>query len=134
MKTCCYWCPAKSLQSCLTPCNPTDGSPPGSAVPGICQARILEWVAIYFSNAWKWKRKVKSFRSCPTSNEPMDCSLPGSSVHGIFFARILECIAIAFSILVSNIALIYFDKLPPYCKNLLHPNFHPFFSISIYFL
>ena len=46
---------AKSLQSCLTLCDPTDGSPPGSAVPGILQARTLEWVAISFSNAWKWK-------------------------------------------------------------------------------
>ena len=42
---------AKSLQSCLTLCNPTDGSPPGSSVPGILQARTLEWVAISFSNA-----------------------------------------------------------------------------------
>ena len=46
---------AKSLQSCPTLCDPTDGSPPGSAVPGILQARTLEWVAISFSNAWKWK-------------------------------------------------------------------------------
>ena len=51
---------AKSLQSCPTLCNPIDGSPPGSAVPGILQARMLEWVPIAFSNAWKWKVKVKS--------------------------------------------------------------------------
>ena len=50
---------AKSLQSCPTVCNPIDGSPPGSPVPGILQARTLEWVAISFSNAWKWKVKVK---------------------------------------------------------------------------
>ena len=50
---------AKSLQSCTTLCNPIDGSPPGSPIPGILQARILEWVAISFSNAWKWKMKVK---------------------------------------------------------------------------
>ena len=50
----------KSLQSCLTLCNPIDSSPPGSPVPGILQARTLEWVAISFSNAWKWKVKVKS--------------------------------------------------------------------------
>ena len=50
---------AKSLQSCLTLCYPIDGSPPGSAVPGILQARTLEWAAISFSNAWKWKVKVK---------------------------------------------------------------------------
>ena len=51
---------AKSLQSCLTLCNPIDGSSPGSPVPGILQARTLEWVAISFSNAWKWEMKVKS--------------------------------------------------------------------------
>ena len=50
---------AKSLQSCLTLCDPIDSSPPGSLVPGILQARTLEWVAISFSNAWKWKVKVK---------------------------------------------------------------------------
>ena len=50
---------AKSLQSCLTLCDSIDGSPPGSPVPGILQARTLEWVAISFSNAWKWKVKVK---------------------------------------------------------------------------
>ena len=48
---------AESLQSCPTLCDPIDGSPPGSPVPGILQARTLEWVAISFSNAWKWKRK-----------------------------------------------------------------------------
>ena len=51
---------AKSLQSCPTLCDPIDGSPPGSPVPGILQARTLEWVATSFSNAWKGKVKVKS--------------------------------------------------------------------------
>ena len=51
---------AKSRQSCLTLCDPIDGSPTGSSDPGILQARILEWVAISFSSAWKWKVKVKS--------------------------------------------------------------------------
>ena len=50
---------AKSLQSCPTLCDSIDGSPPGSPVPGILQARTLEWVAISFSNAWKWRVKVK---------------------------------------------------------------------------
>ena len=54
---------AKSLQSCLTLCDPMCGSPPGSVVPGILQARTLEWVAVSFPNAWKWKVKVKSL-SC----------------------------------------------------------------------
>ena len=55
-----YATAAKSLQSCLILCDSIDGSPPGSPVPGILQARTLEWVAISFSNAWKWKVKVKS--------------------------------------------------------------------------
>ena len=54
---------AKSLQLCPTLCDPIDGSPPGFPAPGILQARTLDWVAISFSNAWKWKLKVKSF-SC----------------------------------------------------------------------
>ena len=51
---------AKLLQSCPVLCDPIDGTPPGSPVPGILQARILEWVAISFSNPWKWKVKGKS--------------------------------------------------------------------------
>ena len=54
---------AKSLQSCPSLCDPIDGSPPGSPVPGILQARTLEWIAISFSNAWKWKVKGRSL-SC----------------------------------------------------------------------
>ena len=81
---------AESRQSCLTLCDPIDGSPPVSSVPGILQARTLEWVAISFSNARKRKVKVKSL-----SRNPMDCSLPGSSDHGIFQARVLEWAAIA---------------------------------------
>ena len=50
---------AKSLQLCLTLCDPIDGSPPGSLLSGILQARTMEWVALAFSNAWKWKGKVK---------------------------------------------------------------------------
>ena len=87
----------KSLQPCPTLCDPIDGSPPGSPVPGILQARTLEWAAISFSNAWKWKAKVKSLSKCPTLRDRMDCSLPGSSIHGIFQARVLEWGAIAFS-------------------------------------
>ena len=89
---------AKSLQSCLTLCDPIDGSPPGSAIPGILQARPLEWVAISFSNAWKWKVKVKLLSRVWLFVTPWTaCSLPGSSIHGIFQARVLEWVAIAFS-------------------------------------
>ena len=83
---------AKSLQSCLTLCDPTDGSPPGSSIPGILQARILERVAISFSNACM---HAKSFQPCPTLCDPMDSSPPGSSVHGILQARIPEGVSIS---------------------------------------
>ena len=71
---------AKSLQLCLTLSNPIDSSPPGSSVPGILQARILEWVAISFSKACM---HAKSLQSCLTLCNPMDSSPPGSSVHRI---------------------------------------------------
>ena len=61
---------AKSLQSCPILCNPIDGSPPGSPIPGILQARTLEWVAISFSTAWKWKVKVKSLSRVPLLATP----------------------------------------------------------------
>ena len=97
--TSCWVLAVKSLQSCLTLCNPIDGSPPGSPVPGFLQARTLEWVTIAFSNVWKWKVKSESdvAQSCPTLSDPMDCSLPVSSIHGILQARVLEWGAIAFS-------------------------------------
>ena len=88
---------------CVRLCAPIDGIPPGSTVPGILQVRTLEWVAISFSNAWKWKVKSESevVQSCPTPSDPMDHSLPGSSLHGIFQTRVLEWDAIAFFDLVS---------------------------------
>ena len=88
---------AKSLQSCLTLCDPIDGSPPGSPVPGILQAGTLEWVAIAFLQFMKVKSESEVAQSCPTLSDPMDCSLPGSSIHVIFQARVLEWGAIAFS-------------------------------------
>ena len=66
---------AKSLQSCLTLWDPIDSSPPGSPVPGILQARTLEWVAISFSNAWKWKVKVKSLSRAQPSATPWTSAL-----------------------------------------------------------
>ena len=90
---------AKSLQSCPTVCDPIDCSPSGSPIPGILQARTPVWVAISFSNAWKWKVKTESeaAQSCPNLSDPMDCSLPGSSDHRIFQARVLQWVAIALS-------------------------------------
>ena len=71
---------AKSLQSCLTLCNPMDGSPPGSFVPGILYARMLESVAISFSSACM---HAKSLHPCLTLCNPMDSSPQGSSLQGI---------------------------------------------------
>ena len=92
---------AKSLQSCLTLCNPIDSSPPGSTVPGILQARTLKWVAISFFQCTKVKSESKVTQLCPTLSDPMDCSLPSSSIHGIFQARVLESGAIAFSTITA---------------------------------
>ena len=74
-----------------------DGSLPGSPVPGILQARVLEWGAIAFSGLVHAAAAAKSLQSCPTLCDPMDGSLPGSPVPGILQARVLEWGAIAFS-------------------------------------
>ena len=102
---------AKLLQSCPTLCDPMDSSPPGSSVPGILQARTLEWVAISFSNACM---HAKSLQSCPTLCDPMDSSPPGSSVHGILQARILEWFAISFSYILAKLSR---QSLKPFSFN-----------------
>ena len=78
---------AASLQSCPTLRDPTEGSPPGFSIPGILQARILEWLAISFSNAFM---HAKSLQLYPTLRDPLDSSPSGSTVHRTFQARILE--------------------------------------------
>ena len=92
-----YAAAAKSLQSCPTLCNPIDGSPPGSPVSGILQARTLEWVAISFSNAWKWKVKVKSLSRGWPSVTPWTAAFQAPPSMGFFQARVLEWVAVAFS-------------------------------------
>ena len=89
---------AKSLQSCPTLCDPIDSSLPGSPIPGILQARILEWVAISFSiEVHAAAAAAKSSQSCLTLCDPIDSSPPGSTVPGILQARTLEWVAISFS-------------------------------------
>ena len=106
---------AKLLQPCLTLCDPTDSNTPGSSVPGILQARTLEWVAIAFSlnkefshiqigksreHKPSWNHLVCCClvtKLCLTLCDPRACSPPGPSVHGISQARILEWAAISFS-------------------------------------
>ena len=125
---------AKSLQSCPTLCDPIDGSPPGSPIPGILQARTLEWVAIFILQCVKVKSESEVTQSCLTRSDPIDCSPPGSSIHGIFQARVLEWGAVAFSNMVSlNKTSSLFDSrdqlsvfllLTGICK--LHNIYHPF--------
>ena len=89
---------AKLLQSCLTLCDPTDGSPPGSPAPGILQARTLEWVAISLSSAGKWKGKVKSLSHVQPAATPWIAVFQATPSMGFFQARVLEWVAIAFSV------------------------------------
>ena len=84
-----YSAAAKSLQSCLTLCDPIDGSPPGSPVPGIIRGKNTGVGCRFFLQCIKVKSESEVAQSCPTLNDPMDCSLPGSSVHEIFQARVL---------------------------------------------
>ena len=76
--------------------QPIDGSPPGSPIPGILQAGILEWVAISFSNAWKWKVKVKPLSHVQLLATPRTAAYKAPPM-GFFQARVLEWVAIAFS-------------------------------------
>ena len=87
---------AKSLQSCPTLCDPIDGSPPGSPVPGILQART-RLGCHFLLQCMKVKSESEVAQSCLTVSNPMDYRLPVSSIHGIFQARVLEWVAIAFS-------------------------------------
>ena len=85
-------------QSCPTLCDPIDGSPPGSPVPGILQGKNTGVGSHFLLQCMKMKSESEVAQSCPTLSDPMDCSLPGSSIHRIFQARVLEWGAIAFSI------------------------------------
>ena len=88
---------AKSLQSCPTLCDPIDGSSPGSLVSGILQARTLEWVAIAFSNAWKWKVKVKPLSHVRPSATPWTAAFQAPLSMGFSRQEYWSGGAIAFS-------------------------------------
>ena len=88
---------AKLLQSCPTLCYPIDGSPPGSPVAGILQARNTGVGCHFLLQYMKVKSENEVAQSCLTLSDSMNCSLPGSSAHGIFQARLLKWGAIAFS-------------------------------------
>ena len=93
---------AKLLQSSLTLCDLIDGNPPGSPAPGILQARTLEWVAISFSNAWKWKVKGKSLSRVRLLATPWAAAYQAPPSMGIFQARVLEWGSIAFSVSLAT--------------------------------
>ena len=106
---------AKSLQSCLTLCDPINSLLPGSSVPGILQARPLEWVAISFSNAWKWSRSVMSDPQRPHELQPTRLlhpwDFPGKSTGW-------SAIALSKRILIqANYSLNVFYRL--FCKNVI---------------
>ena len=87
---------AKSLQSCLIPCDPIDGSPPGSPIPG-SPGKNIGVGCRFLLQCRKVKSENEVAQLCPTLCDPMDCSSPDSSVHGISQARVLEWGAISFS-------------------------------------
>ena len=93
---------AKPLQLCPILCKLIDGTPPGSSFPGILQARPLEWVAISFSNAWKWKVKVKLFSRVRLFATPRTAAYQAPQSMGFFQARVLDWVAIAFSDLIAR--------------------------------
>ena len=115
-----------------TLCDPIDGSPPGSPVPGILQARKLEWAAISFSNACM---HAKSLQSCLTLCDTMDSSPPGSSVHRILQAKILEWVPFPSpSPLLGpcNSNVVLFNITPEALETILN-SFHSFFSYILLF-
>ena len=86
---------AVSLQSCPTLCDPIDGSPPGSPIPGASPGKNTGVGCHFLLQCLKVKSESEVAQSCPTLSDAMDCSPPGSSIHGIFQARVLEWGAIA---------------------------------------
>ena len=88
---------AKLLQSCPTLCDPIDGSPPGSSIPGILQARILEWVVISFSNALKWKVRMKSLSHVQPLVTPWTAAYPAPPSLGFSRQEYWRWVAISFS-------------------------------------
>ena len=98
---------AKSLQLCPTLCDPIDGSPLGSSVPGILQAGTLEWVAISFSNAWKWKVKVKSLSRSWLLTTPWTAAYQAPPSMGFSRQEYWSGLPLPFPL--KRLALIYLD-------------------------
>ena len=115
---------AELLQSCPTVCDPTEGgSLPGPPVPGVLQARTLKWVAISFSNAWRWKVKVKSLSCVWPSATPWTAAYQAPPSLRFFQARVLELVAIAFSnyLFSSSLITVSWNHWISFCSYLLFP-------------
>ena len=131
---------AKLCQSCLTLCDPIDGSPPGSPIPGILQVRTLEWVAISFSSAWKWKVKVTSLSRAWLLAMPWTEAYQAPSSMGFFQARVLEWGAIAFSPTLTayaqvtrfsfNFCLLW-NRMCDGCHPIQHPALLPVYCLPV---
>ena len=118
---------AKSLQSCPTLCDPIDGSPAGSPIPGILKNTGVGYH--FLLQCMKVKSESEVAQLCPTLRDPVDCSPPGSSVHGIFQARILEWGAIAF--LKCDFTLYQFTIIVSWGSLLLEYLFYFLFLCSL---
>ena len=103
---------AKSLQSCLTLCDPIDGSPSGSPVPGIQNTGVG---CHFLLQCMKVKSENEVAQLCPTLSNPMDCSPPGSSIHEIFQTRVLEWGTTAFSTNTQKVCPFHYRGLE--CKS-----------------
>ena len=123
-----YTAAAKSCQSCPTLWDSRDGSPPGSSVPGILQARTLEWVAISFSNAWKWKVKMKSLSRVWLSVTPWTAAYQAPPSMGFSRQEYWSGVPspspdMTLGSIISNISVILKINKPQTCrKNLMFSN------------
>ena len=133
-------CYAKPLQSCPTLCDPIDGSPPGSPVPGILQARTLEWVAISFSNVWKWKVKVKSLSCVRLLATPWIAAYQAPPSMGFSKQEYWSGVPLPSpksnhtNVIKHFMSFLFLDYFPlEICSHLLlFPNFGNCFSLSIF--
>ena len=107
---------AKLLQSCLTLCHPMDGSPPGSPVHGILQARTLEWVAISFSNAWKWKVKVKLLSCVWPSATPWTTAFQAPPSMGFSRQGYWSGVPLPFQTFVSSVCVKKYRRVLCQCS------------------
>ena len=127
---------AKLLQSCLTLCDPIDGSPPGCPIPGILQARTLEWIAISFSNAWKWKAEMKSLSRVWLFMTPWTVAYQAPPSMG--FSRLEYWSGVPLPSLVHmpsrNIKVFLLYLLRSAIANLIHSDSYKFWGILVFSL